>query len=134
MPIDRQQVIDETAYLIPEENIFDNDDMLQIADDVVNYQVTEDDDEYLPEAKCKFLLAIARLNGLSNPNVGNLRKDKQLDSELEWQEYLDIWSSFEKSLEYACPLFGYTGLTSKRVSKQKIDGVFRDKFVVNPCV
>lgn len=135
MPIDRQEVVDAAnPHFPPTTDFYTNDELLEIADQVITQFVTEDTNVYFGEAVCKYMKAVCNLAKGKYANEGNVRRDRQLESELEWQEYHDIWSAFEDSLEFICPLFGYAGLTSKRVNAKKVESVFRPKFVVNPYV
>ena len=126
----RQDVIDQTSMYVPAENLLTNDEMLVLADDTITYKVTEDDTAYMAEAKCKFLQALASVNKAITVNNVGLRRDKQLDSELEYFSRESVWEDFANSLKDVCPLFGYTGLGNKFT--RKITVVTRDTCPVNP--
>jgi len=134
MPIDRQEIVDETSpHFPPTTDFYSNDELVNIADKVILNEVTEDTNTYFGEAACKFMRKVAALAKGTYAGEGNIRRDRQLESELEWQQYFDIWEAFEKQLSEYCSLFGYTDIAGS-VKKKKYGVVTLTPFKVNPYV
>ncbi len=130
MPIDRNQLLADIKFYLPDSNILTDTQILAIAENVIA-AVGDDEDNYA-EVLCKSLKACAIVNkSKATVDSDGTKKEKVGDVEIERFQTPDgqsVWDNYIDSLDDLCPTFGYTVIKSIGI---KINP--GDKIVVNDC-
>lgn len=109
MAVTAEQVYNETAYLIPAQNVLTEAQLLGIAQNLIN--LYGDDDSNLGTIKCNFLKQVGTQNGvLGSLSSGSVKREKLGDHELEYFQGSTVdWNEYVKQVnDNICPLFGVT--------------------------
>lgn len=110
VPVDREALLDEAMFWLPNGNAVPREVMASILERLI--RTIGDDVENEPEILCKFLAAIANVNvGRMAVDNAGVVKEKVGSHETTYAEAIDYgkaWQDFKDSLPDICPLFGYS--------------------------
>lgn len=130
MAVTAEQVYNETAYLIPSQNILTEAQLLGIAQTLIDKY--GDDDSNLGLIKCEFLKQVGIQNGvIGSLSSGSMKREKLGDHEIEYFQGSTVdWQSYIKAVkEDLCPMFGIVSSVSFGAKINSSD----KKKVINPC-
>lgn len=102
-----QILIDATPWL-PISNTLAESTMTAIATNII--ATVGDDDANQPQILCKYLGAVADVNGaLAGVDIGSvtMEKIKNHERRMEAKDQKKVWADYKKSLGKICPIFGY---------------------------
>lgn len=127
--ININQLVGDLKEYLPEENTLSDSQLENIATNVVNNKIPENDDQYYSEALCKSLKVASIMNHMNHTVGGaNLKKEQVGKVMYEYSEdnQRNIWKTFEKSLPDICPYLpggGYNMPTAIGVLVKKGDEI-----------
>lgn len=105
MAVTAEQVLENTGYLIPEQNALPPDRLLIIAQSIIDKY--GDDDENLGKIYCEFLKSVGVQNkAISNTSSGSLKREKLGQHEIEYFDGAKLdWDGYITSIKNdICPL------------------------------
>lgn len=109
MPIDRDQLLADIKFYLPDSNILTDPQLLVIAENVI--AAVGDDEDYYAEVLCKSLRACAVVNkSKATVDTDGTKKEKVGDVEIERFQTTagqSVWDDYIDSLNDLCPTFGY---------------------------
>lgn len=116
------QVITNTELYIPESNILSDDQMVQVADQLI--LEIGDADENLPQISCEFLKRLADINdALFSIDDAGLKSEKLGRRTLTWDTSLvaNTWKDYKSNVtNVICPILG----VSPSETKKRVAGAF----------
>lgn len=132
--IDRNELVDDAEVYLPDANVLSEDELLALANHVVDYKIPANDDIYYSEALCKLLLAAGKLNA-SKATVDISGKKKEKAGGVEIERFSNtgdrVWDNYLKSLVDICPLLPKGGYQLTRAIGIQINA--GAAIVVNDC-
>ena len=132
--IDRAELLTDTYLYLPEESDLAEAVLINIIDNVVDYQIPEDDEVHYSEALCKTLKAAAQLNKAKGAvDIAANKREKVGAVELERFEGASryAWDDYLKALPDICPYLPKGGYTPSKAIGMKINP--STPFVIDDC-
>lgn len=111
--IDRDQLLADVKFWLPDQTTLSDQDILQIAELVIAQ--VGDDDQYYGEVFCKTLQACLEYGkGIHEGTSSGKRRERVGGVEVEVDDYKssDAWQNRLDNLNGICPLYGYSPSTS----------------------
>lgn len=113
MAVTAEQVYNETAYLVPSQNILTEAQLLGVAQNLIDKY--GDDDSNLGLIKCNFLKQVGIQNSvLGSLSSGSIKKETLGDQSVEYFQGSTVdWGAYIKAVnDDLCPMFGVTSQVS----------------------
>lgn len=120
--IDRNQLVADVKFWLPDQTTLSDEDILQIGELVIAQ--VGDDSQYYGEVFCKTLqLCLEYGKGIHEGTSSGKRRERVGGVEVEVDDFqsVDAWQSRLDNLSGICPLYGYTPTTASN-TVQRIGG------------
>lgn len=125
MPIiDRAELLVDTVTYLPNSNILSDVELSNIINNIIDYQISVDDEVHYSEALCRTLGAAATLNMAKlSVDTGGVKREKvgQLEEERFLVSARDTWSDYIKTLPDICPFLPKGGYKPPKSIGAKIN-------------
>ena len=104
-----EKLVEDAKCYLPDSSVLSDAALTNLAENVVEYQIPENDNVYYSEALCKLLKSAGFVNKLkaSGGSSGAKKKEKAGDVEVEFYEgggTASSWDDYIDSLVDVCPL------------------------------
>lgn len=121
--IDTVQLLSDTKSFLPTENALSDPQIEAVNQNVIDYFIPEDDDQYYSQALCLSLQQCGIYNlSISSAGSAGRKREKVGQVEVEnFEKTRNPWREYLNSLQSLCPILPGGGYTLPQVSNFKIN-------------